>query len=258
MNIKIPEWLSNTRRVNSNNCIDIYKECLGEKLGIKKVKHLSLKELKIQIKKAKVKDCLDYTKKRKPEWPSNPRDFYGEQWPGWDSLLDRPKKKVLSKNELFKMIQKKSTVKIAKECGVASSTILKWAKLYKIKIKPKGYWQGLKTKMKKPSKDKLSKLMCEKSTVKIADQYRVSQFTVASWFKLYKIKVLPKGYWIRKNKKYKKPSKIKLAKMMNEKSMAKIAEYYGVSKFTITNLAKSYKIKLKPKGYWVRKERNYH
>jgi transposase len=254
MQIKIPSWLSSTKTIDANNCIDIYKECLGEKLGIKKVKHLSYKQLKIEAKKAKVENCLDYDKKRKSNWPSNPRDFY-EEWDGWDSFLDRPKKKILSKKELMKMIQEKSTVKIAKECGVASTTVFKWTKLYKIKTKPKGYWQGLKTKMKMPSKRTLAKMINEKSTIKIAEHYKVADSTVLKWIKDYKIKTKPKGYWITNNKKYTRPSKIELAKMMNKKSLAKIAEHYGVSKFTITKLARSYKIKPKPKGYWVTKHK---
>lgn len=52
------------------------------------------------------------------------------------------KRKVIrpSKEELFEMLWKKPTTKIAEEFGVSDKAITKWAKAYQIKKPPRGYW----------------------------------------------------------------------------------------------------------------------
>jgi ribosomal protein L44E len=58
-----------------------------------------------------------------------------------------------------------------------------------------------KRKVNHPSKEELEKMIWEKSTVKIAKDYGVSDNAVAKWCKNYGISKPPRGYWM-KNKQH--------------------------------------------------------
>jgi uncharacterized short protein YbdD (DUF466 family) len=85
MKICIPEWLGNSKRIDSYNCVRLYGENLSKKLG---VKYLSYKNLKKEVRKAKINSRKEYTKKRKSNWASNPHRHYKE-WINWDEFLGR-------------------------------------------------------------------------------------------------------------------------------------------------------------------------
>jgi len=58
----------------------------------------------------------------------------------------------------------------------------------------------LQRKTIRPSKEELEKLLWEKPTIKIAEQFNVSDKAIEKWSKSYNINKPPRGYWM-KNKR---------------------------------------------------------
>lgn len=97
MLIKIPDWFAGTKRVYSSNCIQIYDENLGEKLGA--VSFPSFAKLKKEVREYKFKNLYEYmkAKKKKPHWPRNPDIYYASSgWAGWHDFLGKKKENYLS------------------------------------------------------------------------------------------------------------------------------------------------------------------
>ena len=104
MLVKIPDWLSSTKRINSKNCSKLYKEALSKKLGIKII---SLGQLKKEVQKAGIKSAEKYRLKRKPHWPSAPNRNYKDKWISWYDLFGKKDKKIdISLGQLKKEVQK--------------------------------------------------------------------------------------------------------------------------------------------------------
>ena len=56
----------------------------------------------------------------------------------------------------------------------------------------------IRTKVVRPSKEILEKLVWEKPTTKIAFDYGVSDKSIEKWCKSYKINKPPRGYWSKR------------------------------------------------------------
>jgi hypothetical protein len=85
-----------------NNIINISssRQALLELFNFGKIEFLSLKELKLELKKYKINSQLKYRKYRKEknkDWPSNPDKYYKISW---RELFDKEKTKFLSLKEL--------------------------------------------------------------------------------------------------------------------------------------------------------------
>ena len=53
-------------------------------------------------------------------------------------------------------------------------------------------------KVERPSKEELEKLLWEKPTIKLAEQFGVSDKAIEKWAKFYGIEKPPRGYWAKK------------------------------------------------------------
>jgi glutaredoxin-related protein len=100
---RIPDWLIGTKRVGPNNCVKIYDEKLGRKLGIN---YVSYEELRKLMKEHGVNSEAKYKKFRKGNWPSSPARFYKEEWISWPHLFGKEKIKYLSYVDLRKEVKK--------------------------------------------------------------------------------------------------------------------------------------------------------
>jgi hypothetical protein len=85
MFVKIPNWLANSKEVNSENCRSIYKEKLSKKLAI--AEYISLDQLRIEVQKSGIKNRTEYQQKRKPRWHSVPSKYYKDEWISWRDLF---------------------------------------------------------------------------------------------------------------------------------------------------------------------------
>lgn len=101
---------------------------------------------------------------------------------------------------------KKKEVKIFCKCGIQVSKLTKSmnCRSCAAKNKPKNtnvqriYERKVKDR---PTSNELSKLLWEKPTTKIAEQYGVSDKAVEKWAKQYGITKPPRGYWAKLNSK---------------------------------------------------------
>lgn len=104
--------------------------------------------------------------------------------------VDRP-----SKEALGKLLWEKPTMQLAEEFGVSDVAISKWAKSYGLSKPPRGYWEKEKSKIIPITKEKLEKLLWEKSITALTKDFKVNGTTINKWIALYGINKPPVGYW---------------------------------------------------------------
>jgi len=108
------------------------------------------------------------------------------------------------------------------------------------------------TKIIWPSKEELTKLVWEKSLIRVAEQLGVDNHTVGERCKKLNIPLPERGYWNRANKTL-WPVKEDLNKLIWEKSREKIAKDLGTSGINVTQKCQEWNIDVPPPGYWNRK-----
>lgn len=107
MNVKIPNWFVRAKRITSKNCLYLYNESLGNKLGTPQHKYISFKQCKKEVKKFNFENSKFYEAARKPTWPPRPDQSYKNEWKGWRDFLGKPEflsfgdcRKELIKNKI--------------------------------------------------------------------------------------------------------------------------------------------------------------
>lgn len=111
----LPDWFFKTKRIKSNNCMEIYGEKLSAKLGIEKYKLLSFEECRKQVRKHKFKNLKEYQKNRKPNWPYNPRAYYKE-YTSSENFLGLPENNLLSFKECRNEVRKCKFTSLRQYC----------------------------------------------------------------------------------------------------------------------------------------------
>lgn len=92
-NFKSMEEYKRKRKWNwpCNPCM-FYKEKwqgINYFLGTKKERFLSFEDCKKEIVRCGIKTMKEYSRKRKVDWPSNPKLTYGEKWKGYEDFLSK-------------------------------------------------------------------------------------------------------------------------------------------------------------------------
>ena len=74
-----------------SNPNSFYKEWINwnDLFGKEKVEYVSLSQLKIEVKKAKINSQRQYSKNRKKHWPSHPGKYYKDEWISWSDLFGK-------------------------------------------------------------------------------------------------------------------------------------------------------------------------
>jgi len=103
-----PCWPSKPEQHYKNEWIDWY-----DLFGRIKTERISLKKLRVEVKKAGIEGQIEYRQKRKPSWPSNPRKYYKDEWINWYDLFG--KKKIDISLKQLKKDAEKAGIKSQKE-----------------------------------------------------------------------------------------------------------------------------------------------
>ena len=154
-----------------------------------------------------------------------------------------------SKEELYHLYitQGNSLKKIAKELGTSCITICNWLKQYNIPVRTASEAR-LPNDLTKPTKEELEQRYVNeyKSTIKIAEEFGVSNKTIRNWLNQYNIPIrtaseaqLPKDFT--------RPTKEELEQQYihEHKSTIKIAGELGVNHNTVRNWLKQYNIQIR-------------
>jgi hypothetical protein len=105
-----------------------------------------------------------------------------------------------SKEVLGALLEQIPITQIALDYGVASTTIIKWAKRYDLPRPQHGHWQKIFEETKAPpfTKEQLEKLLLEMSGNNICKEYKIGKPTLAKWVKYYNLTRMPGGHWRKK------------------------------------------------------------
>ena len=97
MEIKVPEWILNTKEIRANNCRSVYRDTLDKKLGIGSF--LDWETIRTEVEELKITTKDEYMKKRRYNWPTAPHLVYKKQWKNWPHFLGKKITEFLSFKE---------------------------------------------------------------------------------------------------------------------------------------------------------------
>lgn len=107
--------------------------------------YLTFQELKEAVKKANISTVGEYKEvykiHQKEGWPSNPNNYYGDEWVGWPNLFGKEKVSFLSFEELKEAV-KKAGVKTKREYEKESQYHSDWPSKPATFNSYSGSWEG--------------------------------------------------------------------------------------------------------------------
>ncbi|KKN28805.1 hypothetical protein LCGC14_0850490 [marine sediment metagenome] len=107
---------------------------------------------------------------------------------------------------------------------------------------------------KRPSKEKLHRLVWKYPTSYIAKRLGVSDNAVGKWCRQYEIDKPPRGYWAKQRAAVERPRQDELQMLVWQLPIVHIADHFGVAESTVRGWCRDYDIDTPESGYWSGRE----